>query len=172
MGIFFSQFCQKKSRILILGLDGAGKTTIIYKFKLDKYLTTVPTVGFNVETVKIKNTEMTIWDMGGQDKLRTLWKYYFENCDALVFVIDSTDTSRFNEVNEELFKILTDKNMTSLKFVLIFWNKVDCDASKHVTNFKDYININFKTKVYIQACSALRGTGIKEGFYKLYESLK
>jgi small GTP-binding protein len=115
---------------------------------------------------------MTMWDMGGQDKLRSLWKYYFENCDALVFVIDSTDASRFNEVNEELYKILSDKSMSSLKFILILWNKIDCATSKHVTNFKDYINVNVKEKIHIQACSGLKGTGVKEGFYKLYEALK
>jgi len=172
MGIFFSKFFTKKIRLLILGLDGAGKTTILYKFKFEESLTTVPTIGFNVETAKIGNLEVTMWDMGGQDKLRSLWKYYFHNCDALVFVIDSTDTSRFNEVNEELYKILSDKNMESLKFILILWNKIDCVTSKHVTNFKDYIHINFPPKIYIQACSGLKGTGVKEGFRKLYETLK
>mgnify|MGYP001219547170 CR=1 FL=1 len=172
MGIFFSKFYPKNTRIIILGLDGAGKTTILYKFKLDEYVTTVPTVGFNVETLKIGNLEMTMWDMGGQNKLRTLWKYYFHDCDALVFVIDSTDTSRFNEANEELYKILSDKGMKTLKFILILWNKVDCDTSKHVADFNDYISINFRTNIHIQPCSGLTGTGIKEGFQKLYESLK
>ena len=114
MGIFFSRFFSRNSRILMVGLDGAGKTTILYTLKLGEYLTTIPTIGFNVEKVKINNNEMTIWDMGGQDKLRTFWKYYFENCEGLVFVIDSTDTSRFGKINEELYKILSDKNMQTV----------------------------------------------------------
>ncbi|PWA57914.1 hypothetical protein CTI12_AA405170 [Artemisia annua] len=66
-------------RILMVGLDAAGKTTILYKLKLGEIITTIPTIGFNVETVEYKNISFTVWDVGGQDKIRPLWRHYFQN---------------------------------------------------------------------------------------------
>ena len=65
-------------RILILGLDGAGKTTILYRLQAGEVVTTIPTIGFNVETVEYKNISFTVWDVGGQDKIRPLWRHYFQ----------------------------------------------------------------------------------------------
>lgn len=72
-------FGNKAVRILMVGLDAAGKTTILYKLKLGEIVTTIPTIGFNVETVEYKNISFTVWDVGGQDKIRPLWRYYFQN---------------------------------------------------------------------------------------------
>ena len=95
------------SKILILGLDGAGKTTILYKLKLNETVNSVPTIGFNVETVQpTKNVNFTVWDIGGQEVLRPLWKYYFTNCSGLVFVVDSADKERLPEAKKELSWIL------------------------------------------------------------------
>ena len=91
MGIIASlldrTFGNAKARILLLGLDAAGKTTILYKLKLGEVVTTVPTIGFNVETVKYKNISFTVWDVGGQDKIRPLWrhcKYLLADCPKLL----------------------------------------------------------------------------------------
>ena len=70
-------FGSKEMRLLMLGLDAAGKTTILYKLKLGQDVTTIPTVGFNVETVSYKNVKFNVWDVGGQDKIRPLWRQYF-----------------------------------------------------------------------------------------------
>jgi ADP-ribosylation factor protein 6 len=70
-------FKKKELRILMLGLDSAGKTTILYKLKLGQPVATIPTVGFNVEEVTIKNVKLNVWDVGGQDKLRPLWRHYY-----------------------------------------------------------------------------------------------
>src|SRR5687768_10662382 len=70
-------FGSKEMRLLKLGLDAAGKTTILYKLKLGQDVTTIPTVGFNVETVTYKNVKFNVWDVGGQDKIRPLWRHYF-----------------------------------------------------------------------------------------------
>lgn len=70
---------KKEMRILMVGLDAAGKTTILYKLKLGEIVTTIPTIGFNVETVEYKNICFTVWDVGGQDKIRPLWRHYFQN---------------------------------------------------------------------------------------------
>ena len=70
---------KKEMRILMVGLDAAGKTTILYKLKLGEVVTTIPTIGFNVETVEYKNISFTVWDVGGQDKIRPLWRHYYHN---------------------------------------------------------------------------------------------
>src|SRR6185436_9240917 len=77
--LFTGLFGKKESRILMVGLDAAGKTTILYKLKLGEVVTTIPTLGFNVETVQYKKINFTVWDVGGQDKIRPLWRHYFQN---------------------------------------------------------------------------------------------
>merc|ERR1712032_14615 len=92
--------------ILMVGLDAAGKTTILYKFKLGEVVTTIPTVGFNVESVEYKNISFTVWDIGGQDKIRKLWRYYYQGTNGLIFVVDSSDRERIDIAQEELAKTL------------------------------------------------------------------
>ncbi|XP_037616714.1 ADP-ribosylation factor 5 isoform X2 [Sebastes umbrosus] len=82
-GLFARFFGKKQMRILMVGLDAAGKTTILYKLKLGEIVTTIPTIGFNVETVEYKNICFTVWDVGGQDKIRPLWRHYFQNTQVL-----------------------------------------------------------------------------------------
>ena len=97
----------KQAKILMLGLDGAGKTTLLYKLKLNETISTIPTLGFNVETVQpTKSLSFTVWDVGGQEVLRPLWRHYFQNCDGLLYIVDSADYKRFNEAKEELEWIL------------------------------------------------------------------
>ena len=88
---------KKQIRFLMVGLDAAGKTTILYKLKLGEIVTTIPTIGFNVETVEYKNISFTVWDVGGQDKIRPLWRHYFQNTQGLIFVVDSNDRERIGE---------------------------------------------------------------------------
>ena len=82
--LFDAFFGNKEMRVVMLGLDAAGKTTILYKLHIGEVLSTVPTIGFNVEKVQYKNVVFTVWDVGGQEKLRPLWRHYFNNTDALV----------------------------------------------------------------------------------------
>merc|ERR1711870_176385 len=79
MGSIFAKLYnpKKEMRILMVGLDAAGKTTILYKLKLGEIVTTIPTIGFNVETVEYKKINFTVWDVGGQDKIRPLWRHYY-----------------------------------------------------------------------------------------------
>ncbi len=90
----------------MLGLDAAGKTTILYKLHIGEILTTVPTIGFNVEKVQYKNVVFTVWDVGGQEKLRPLWRHYFNNTDALIFVVDSQDRERIGKSAAEFQAII------------------------------------------------------------------
>merc|ERR1712124_73109 len=107
MGLAFSlvwnQFIStKEQRILMVGLDAAGKTTVLCKLKLGEVVTTIPTIGFNVETVEYKNIKFTVWDIGGQEKIRKLWRYYYQGTQGLIFVIDSSDRDRIGDAREEL----------------------------------------------------------------------
>ena len=106
----------------MLGLDTAGKTTILYKLKLGENVSTVPTIGFNVETVEYKNINFTVWDVGGQDKIRPLWRHYYINAKALIFVVDSSDRDRINEAKEELHRLMHDEELKDA-ILLVFANK-------------------------------------------------
>ncbi|KAK1801889.1 hypothetical protein P4O66_022523, partial [Electrophorus voltai] len=113
---------RKEMRILMVGLDAAGKTTILYKLKLGEIVTTIPTIGFNVETVEYKNISFTVWDVGGQDKIRPLWRHYFQNTQGLIFVVDSNDRERVNEAREELMRMLAEDELRDA-VLLVFANK-------------------------------------------------
>ncbi|MCJ1303769.1 hypothetical protein MMC08_006580 [Hypocenomyce scalaris] len=82
-------FGSREMRLLMLGLDAAGKTTILYKLKLNQDVTTIPTVGFNVETVTYKNVKFNVWDVGGQDKIRPLWRHYFSGTSLAPLITNS-----------------------------------------------------------------------------------
>ncbi|KAA3670403.1 ADP-ribosylation factor 1, partial [Paragonimus westermani] len=106
------------------GLDAAGKTTILYKLKLGEIVTTIPTIGFNVETVEYKNISFTVWDVGGQDKIRRLWRHYFQNTQGLIFVVDSNDRERVGEAADELTRMLSEDELRDV-VILVFANKQD-----------------------------------------------
>merc|ERR1711861_122225 len=97
---------------------------ILYKLKIGEVVTTVPTIGFNVETVEYKNISFTVWDIGGQDKIRKLWRYYYQGTQGLIFVIDSSDRDRIEDACEELSKMLADEEMRDA-VLLVFANKQD-----------------------------------------------
>uniref|UniRef100_A0A4X2KWF3 ARF GTPase 1 n=1 Tax=Vombatus ursinus TaxID=29139 RepID=A0A4X2KWF3_VOMUR len=120
--LFKGLFGKKEMRILMVGLDAAGKTTILYKLKLGEIVTTIPTIGFNVETVEYKNISFTVWDVGGQDKIRPLWRHYFQNTQGLIFVVDSNDRERVNEAREELMRMLAEDELRDA-VLLVFANK-------------------------------------------------
>ena len=104
-------------------------TAILYKLKLDQDVTTIPTVGFNVETVTYKNTKFNVWDVGGQDKIRPLWRHYFSGTQGLIFVVDSNDRDRMDEARTELTRIIQDREMKDA-LLLVFANKQDVNGCK------------------------------------------
>lgn len=87
-------------RFLSCRLDNAGKTTILKKLADEEISDISPTQGFNIKTVQAKGFKLTLWDIGGQRKIRPYWKHYYENVDVLVYVIDSSDSARFEETGE------------------------------------------------------------------------
>ena len=162
---FFAQLFQdKEARILMLGLDAAGKTSVLYKLYIDENVTTIPTIGFNVETVQYKKTKFTVFDLGGQDKIRSLWRHYYENNDAVVFVVDSNDRERFNEVRETLHHVMQANQLEKCK-LLVLANKQDLPHAASASELASKLDLNsIKQEWFIQPCSAFRGTGLFEGF--------
>lgn len=169
--IWKKMFSKKEMRILMVGLDAAGKTTILYKLKLGEVVTTIPTIGFNVETVEYKNISFTVWDVGGQDKIRPLWRHYYQNTQGIIFVVDSNDQDRLDNDNnsetsakEELHRMLAEDELRDA-VLLVFANKQDLPNALSVQKITEKLNLNnVKNRAwYIQATCATTGDGIYEG---------
>lgn len=178
MGQVFTQlfkglFGKSEMRILMVGLDAAGKTTILYKLKLGEIVTTIPTIGFNVETVEYKNISFTVWDVGGQDKIRPLWRHYFQNTQGLIFVIDSNDRERVNEAKEELMRMLNEDELRDA-ILLVFANKQDLPNAMNAAEITDKLGLHQlrNRNWFIQATCATSGDGLYEGLDWLSNSLK
>jgi len=163
---------KKERRILLVGLDAAGKTSILYKLKLNEMVTTIPTIGFNVEQVDYKNLSMTIWDVGGQDKIRALWRHYYQNTDAIIFVVDSNDSVRMELAMEELQTMLRDPELRD-SALLVLANKQDLPASLKVPAVADALNLKSlrNRDWHIQGCTAPTGDGLFEGLDWLSETM-
>ncbi|XDC74852.1 hypothetical protein R6Z07F_006025 [Ovis aries] len=162
--LFSRIFGKKQMRILMVGLDAAGKTTILYKLKLGEIVTTIPTIGFNVETVEYKNICFTVWDVGGQDKIRPLWRHYFQNTQGLIFVVDSNDRERVQESADELQKMLQEDELRDA-VLLVFANKQDMPNAMPVSELTDKLGLqHLRSRTwYVQATCATQGTGLYDG---------
>lgn len=162
---------KRETRITMVGLDAAGKTTLLYKLHLGEHVTTIPTIGFNVEHVDYKNLAMTIWDVGGQSRIRPLWKHYYQNCDAVIFVVDSSDPDRFEEAAEELHATMEDENLKNT-LLLVYSNKSDLPTSCPTKDVAKALKLTrLKNKWYIQGCCATSGDGIIEGIEFIVKEL-
>ncbi|BFZ04960.1 hypothetical protein BsWGS_07999 [Bradybaena similaris] len=162
------------TRVLLLGLDAAGKTTILYKVKLNENVCTIPTIGFNVETVTpVKGVTFTMWDVGGQEKIRCLWRHYYENTQGLVFVVDSSDVARISEAQEELFNIIEDPAMFGVP-VVVLANKQDLPGALSTSELADRLGL-LKVrdrKWFVQGACAISGDGIYEGMQEMAKLVK
>lgn len=172
MGLVFSRIWErmvskKQHHILMVGLDAAGKTTILYKFKLGEVVSTIPTIGFNVETIEHKNISFTVWDVGGQEKIRPLWRHYFQNTTGLIFVVDSNDPIRIDAARYELHRLLNENEELCGAAVLIFANKQDLPNAMSTSEMTDKLGLHCLRPSYrpwyIQACCATTGDGLYEG---------
>jgi len=177
--LFKGLFGKKEMRILMVGLDAAGKTTILYKLKLGEVVTTIPTIGFNVETVEYKNISFTVWDVGGQDKIRPLWRHYYQNTQGVIFVVDSNDRDRIDDskdyehsAKEELNRMLAEDELREA-VLLVFANKQDLPNAMKVQEVTERLGLNKlrDRQWYIQGCSAPTGDGLYEGLDWLSNTL-
>ena len=170
--LFACMFSNKEMRILMVGLDAAGKTTILYKLKLGEVVNTIPTIGFNVETVEYKNISFNVWDVGGQDKIRLLWRHYYTNTQGLIYVVDSNDRERIEENREELHKMLAEEELRDA-VLLVFANKQDLPGALTCPEITDKLGLHtIRGRTwFIQSTCAVRGDGLYEGLDWLSKSV-
>lgn len=154
----------KELRILLLGLDNAGKTTILRTLASEEINQITPTQGFNIKSVQSQGFKLNVWDIGGQRRIRPYWRNYFENTDVLIYVIDSTDRNRFDETGLELTELLEDEKLASVP-LLVFANKQDLFAAAKASEIADGLKLQtLRSRSWqIQACSAKQNEGIEDG---------
>ncbi|KAJ6373278.1 hypothetical protein OIU76_027585 [Salix suchowensis] len=162
--MFSSLLGNQEARILVLGLDNAGKTTILYRLQMGEVVSTIPTIGFNVETVQYNNIKFQVWDLGGQTSIRPYWRCYFPNTQAVIYVVDSSDTERIGIAKEEFHSILEEEELKGA-VVLIFANKQDLPGALDdaaVTEALELHKIKSRQWAIFKAC-ATKGEGLFEG---------
>merc|ERR1712100_704301 len=155
---------KKDVRMLMVGLDAAGKTTILYQLKMGETVKTIPTIGFNVETLDYKGLNFTVWDVGGQDKIRPLWRHYYQNTNGLIFVVDSNDRDRIEDTKEELTKMLGEEEMKNA-ILLVFANKQDLPNAMPAAEITEKLGLSAMRdrQWFIQSACASTGDGLYEG---------
>ncbi|PWA21440.1 hypothetical protein CCH79_00003140 [Gambusia affinis] len=149
-------------RILLLGLDNGGKTTLLKQLASEDISHITPTQGFNIKSVQSQGFKLNVWDIGGQRKIRPYWRNYFENTDVLIYVIDSADRKRFEETGQELAELLDEEKLSGVP-VLIFANKQDLLTAAPASEIAEGLNLHtIRDRMWqIQSCSALTGEGIQ-----------
>ncbi|XP_026229510.1 ADP-ribosylation factor-like protein 14 [Anabas testudineus] len=169
---------QSEVRVLLLGLDNAGKSTLLYKLKFKSSVSTVPTIGFNVEMLEGRRNgnhiALTVWDIGGQGKMREHWDSFHQDTAAIVFVVDSSDKRRLNEARRELENTLRSDELRGRPLVLLA-NKQDVNGALTVTELKDKFNLRkicSDRDWFVQPCSASTGFGVEEAFRRIVQMVK
>ncbi|XP_052047219.1 ADP-ribosylation factor-like protein 11 [Apodemus sylvaticus] len=174
MGSVNSRGHKAEAQVVMMGLDSAGKTTILYKLKGNQLVDTLPTVGFNVEPLEAPgHVSLTLWDIGGQSQLRATWKDYLEGTDLLVYVLDSTDEARLPEAVAELKEVLENPNMAGVPF-LVLANKQEAPDALPLLEIRNRLGLErFQDRCWeLRACSALTGQGLQEALQSLLHLLK
>ncbi|CAI5682420.1 ADP-ribosylation factor-like protein 4D [Oreochromis niloticus] len=166
--------------VVVIGLDSAGKTSLLYRLKLREFVETSPTKGFNMEKIKVQigqskanTTTFQVWDVGGQEKLRPLWKSYTRRMDGLVFVVDAAEMERMEEAKVELHRITRSAENQGIP-VLVLANKQDLDGALSSTEVEKVLGLHelsSSTLHHTEGCSALNGQGLQPGLEKLYEMI-
>ncbi|KAK2747810.1 hypothetical protein FQN57_001840 [Myotisia sp. PD_48] len=154
----------KEMRILMLGLDNAGKTTIVKRIMDEDVNSVSPTLGFIIKTIDFEGYKLNIWDVGGQKTLRSYWRNYFEKTDALIWVVDATDRLRLDDCREELAGLLLEERLMGAS-LLVMLNKTDVEGCMTEKDAQEGLQLDaIKTHNWtIMRCSAMTGHNLKEG---------
>ncbi|KAM3875189.1 ADP-ribosylation factor-like protein 14 [Diretmus argenteus] len=167
---------QKQAQVLMLGLDRSGKTTLLYRLKYNERVVTVPTVGFNVEMLETQQSSpgLTVWDVGGQKKMRPHWRHHYTDTAGLVFVVDSWDLRRLDEARKELHQVLRYQSLRGVP-LLVLANKQDIPGALNPTELSQGLDLRRVCDGrawFVQPCSAVTGMGLEEGFRRIVHLLK
>lgn len=154
----------KESRLLILGLDNSGKSSILKALSGEDPTNTTPTQGFNIKSIVSDGFKLNMWDIGGQKSIRSYWHNYFESTDGLIWVVDSADTKRLEETGYELETLLKEEKLAGVP-VMIFANKQDLFSAETPAKISEALNLSGITDRawHIQGCSATKGDGLQDG---------
>ncbi|KAL6740883.1 hypothetical protein Aduo_014191 [Ancylostoma duodenale] len=166
--LFGPIFC----RVLMVGLHNAGKSTVLCKLKAGDVEAVTRTAGFNVETVDYRDVSFTIWDIGGNQKVRHIWKHYYVNVKATIFVVDSSDNRSICEACEEIVDLVRIPELQGTA-LLIFANKQDtedCMSTGEITSGLKLQNIKDR-EWHVQPSSAISGEGLINGIEWLYSKV-
>ena len=155
---------EKEARILVLGLDNAGKTTILKALSDEETENIAPTQGFNIKALSKDGFKLNVWDIGGQKAIRAYWPNYYEGTDGLVYVVDSSDEERLKECTEELTTLLAEDDLKNVP-LLVFSNKQDLDLALEAEEVMQETKLQeISDRTWnIQACSAVTKEGLEEG---------
>jgi len=171
-GLLSKLWGEKEIRVLILGLDGAGKTTFLYRLHVGETVSTIPTIGFNMETVKYNNVQFQAWDLGGQTSIRPYWRCYYTNTDAIIYVVDSADRDRIGISKEELFSMLQEEELKE-SILLVLANKQDVEGAMTPTEVSTALGLSaLKNRTWsISKISAKTGDGVDDAMEWLVDQL-
>jgi len=160
-------------RVLMLGLDNSGKTTALKKLAGEDVTHITPTQGFNIKSVQQEGFKLNVWDIGGQKHIRPYWKNYYQNTDAIVYMIDSADTRRTDEAAEELSALLAEEDLAGVP-VLVYANKQDLLNAMQASEVMKELDITGEKGrwIHVHGCSAKTGEGLEDGLAKLMEHKK
>lgn len=177
VGLWRLWFSKVQYHLLLLGLDDAGKTTLLESLR-HHYLGTTPplslqippTVGLNIGKIEIDSKKLLIWDLGGQSSLRGIWDKYFNEAHAILYVIDSTTSARLRETSIELDKLMKEPELQDVP-ILILCNKIDAVGAMPMEEIQQVIwreewgntTRSRNRPVHLQPISALTGQGITKG---------
>ncbi|WDK16726.1 ADP-ribosylation factor family protein [Colletotrichum graminicola] len=165
----------KEMRILMLGLDNAGKTTIVKKIMGEDVNSVSPTLGFIIKTIDYDGylIALSSWDVGGQKTLRSYWRNYFEKTDALIWVVDATDRLRIEDCREELHGLLQEERLSGAS-LLVFANKTDVNGCMNEREILQGLQLEaIRTHHWhILRCSAMTGINLKEGLAWVVDDAK
>lgn len=156
---------EKEMRVLFLGLDNAGKSSVIKSYLGESIHELSPTLGFEIRTIETQGYRVNCWDVGGQTTIRAYWRNYFETTDGVVWVVDSTDRNRIPDCKKELDSILKQERLAGSS-LLIFANKQDINGALTAEEIAQLLELDSIDKRHwsIVPCSAQDGKGIKDGF--------
>ncbi|KAL0211777.1 hypothetical protein RCL1_005403 [Eukaryota sp. TZLM3-RCL] len=148
-----------------MGLDAAGKTTVLYRLKVNETYDTLPTIGFNVENLRFRNLNFTLFDVGGQDKIRPLWRHYYDRTEAIIFVLDSSDVARIPDAKLELQRMLEDEQLKDVA-ILVLANKQDLPSAVSVDEITELLELHALRghPWHIQGTCATKGEGLTDAF--------